>query len=213
MEHTHENLPTSPALLQHIILQLQSELSIYKAKYIQLLEEIRLSKQQRFSPSSEKNLLQADLFIEADARKQCLSHQERYILRQNKAPPILDIFKKWLTHYLTKTAEQGKLGKAIRYALGNWTELIHYLEDGCLEIDNNRIENAIRPFAVGRKNWLFSGSPSGAKAGAILYSLIEACKANRIEPYQYFCAMLHRIRDCQTDEDYRQLLPQFIQLR
>jgi len=74
------------------------------------------------------------------------------------------------------------------------------------------IENAIRPFALGRKNWLFMGSPSGAKAGAILYSLIETCKANDIEPYKYFCAMLHRIRACVAEDDYRNLLPQFIQL-
>jgi len=85
------------------------------------------------------------------------------------------------------------------------------LKDGRIEIDNNLLENAIRPFALGRKNWLFMGSPSGAKAGAILYSLIETCKANHIEPYQYFCAMLQRIRDCETDADYRNLLPQFIE--
>lgn len=72
------------------------------------------------------------------------------------------------------------------------------------------LENAIRPFAVGRKNWLFNGSPRGAKAGALFYSLIETCKANQIEPYGYFVSMLHRIRLCKTDEDYRELLPQFI---
>ena len=84
--------------------------------------------------------------------------------------------------------------------------------DGRIEIDNNLIENAIRPFALGRKNWLFNASPSGAKAGAILYSLIETCKANGIEPYKYFCTMLHQIRFCKTEEDYHKLLPQFIDL-
>jgi transposase len=86
------------------------------------------------------------------------------------------------------------------------------LKDGRIEIDNNLIENAIRPFAIGRKNWLFCGSPRGAQAGAILYSLLETCKANQVEPYRYFVAMLQRIRSCTTDDDYRQLLPQFIQL-
>jgi hypothetical protein len=62
-----------------------------------------------------------------------------------------------------------------------------------------------------RKKWLFSGSPSGAKAAAILYSLIETCKANNIEPYKYFCSMLHRIRLCKSEEDYRKLLPQFME--
>lgn len=101
---------------------------------------------------------------------------------------------------------------AIRYSLSNWSALNSYLKDGRIEIDNNLAENAIRPFALGRKNWLFQGSPKGAKAGATFYSLIETCKANNIEPYQYFCAMLHRIRFCKSQEDYQALLPQFIQI-
>lgn len=107
---------------------------------------------------------------------------------------------------------QSKIGSAIQYNLANWDLLTNYLKDGRIEIDNNLIENAIRPFALGRKNWLFMGSPTGAKAGAIFYSLIETCKANNIEPYQYFCKMLHRIRECLTEDDYRQLLPQSITL-
>lgn len=95
--------------------------------------------------------------------------------------------------------------------LTHWEGLTAYLKDGRIEIDNNLIENAIRPFALGRKNWLFAGSPAGAKAGAILYSLLQTCKANQVEPYQYFCTMLHRIRLAKTADDYRQLLPQFIQ--
>ena len=82
------------------------------------------------------------------------------------------------------------------------------------EINNaaDTVNRTLSPFALGRKNWLFNGSPSGAKASAILYSLIETCKANNIKPYKYFCAMLHKIRHCQTDEDYRLLLTHDIQL-
>jgi len=86
------------------------------------------------------------------------------------------------------------------------------LQDGRIEIDNNLIENAIRPFALGRKNWMFNASPSGAKAGATFFSLIETCKANNVEPYKYFCGMLNRIRHCKTEDDYCKLLPQFIKL-
>lgn len=150
--------------------------------------------------------------IEKEARENNLSNEARYALRQDKAPLILKAFKQWLDHHLPKTTEEGKLGKAIRYCVKHWTELTNYLKDGQLEIDNNAVENSIRPFALGRKNWLFTGSPRGAKASAILYSLIETCKANQVEPYQYFCAMLHRIRLCKTEEDYQKLLPQFIQL-
>lgn len=150
--------------------------------------------------------------IEKLARESALLPEARYALRQDKAPSVLATFKTWLERYLPKTSEQSKIGKAIRYALNHWVALVAYLQDGRIEIDNNAVENRIRPFAVGRKNWLFAGSPRGAQAGAILYSLIETCKANQVEPYSYFCTMLHRIRLCKIQEDYRQLLPQFIQL-
>jgi transposase len=148
--------------------------------------------------------------IEKNARENNLSAPARYELRNTEAIPILSAFKKWLDLQLTKTPEQSKIGKGIRYCLKNWIELTNYLKDGRIEIDNNLIENAIRPFALGRKNWLFSGSPKGAKAGAVLYSLVETCKAQQIEPYKYFCAMLHRLRHCKTEEDYKNILPQFI---
>ncbi len=150
--------------------------------------------------------------IEKEARDNELSAEARYQLRLEKSVPILTGFKKWLNHHLPKTSEQGAIGKAIRYCLSHWDVLNNFLKDGRIEIDNNQVENAIRPFALGRKNWLFSGSPAGAKAGATLFSLIETCKANNIEPYKYFCAMLNRIRQCTTNDDYYKLLPQFIQI-
>jgi transposase len=150
--------------------------------------------------------------IEKEARETNLSSHSRFILREEKAKPILTLFKLWLDSHLTKTPVQSKIGEAIRYTLSNWELLNNYLNDGRVEIDNNLLENAILPFAVGCKNWLFMGSPSGAKAGAVFYSLIETCKLNNIEPYQYLCAMLHRIRECVTEDDYRKLLPQFIQI-
>jgi transposase len=150
--------------------------------------------------------------IEKEAREKNLSSDARYLLREEKASPVLEAFKQWLDHHLLKTPEQSKIGKAIRYCLNNWAELTNYLMDGRIEIDNNLIENAIRPFALGRKNWLFHGSPGGAKAGATLYTLIETCKANKIDPYKYFCTMLNKIRNCITEDDYRKLLPQFIRL-
>jgi transposase len=146
--------------------------------------------------------------IETKARENNLSSEKRYNLRQEKSLPILVSFKSWLDKHLTKVPEQSKIGGAVRYTLSNWELLTNYLKDGRVEIDNNLLENTIRPFALGRKNWMFAGSPRGANAGAILYSLIETCKANNVEPFKYFCAMLHRIRLCKSEEDYRALLPQ-----
>lgn len=149
--------------------------------------------------------------IEKDARENNLSSQNRFKLRNEKSKSILISFKSWLDIYLTKTPVQSKIGDAIRYTQSNWEFLNNYLKDERIEIDNNLLENAIRPFALGRKNWLFNGSPSGAKAGAIFYSLIETCKGNKVEPYKYFCTMLNRLRQSKIEDDYHKLLPQFIE--
>ena len=88
-----------------------------------------------------------------------------------------------------------------------WGELTAYLLDGRLEIDNNLIENLIRPFALGRKNWMMSGSPRGAHASALFYSLIATAKANGLNPFDYLKYLFENIRSCKTAEDYRALLP------
>ena len=150
--------------------------------------------------------------IEKEARADDLSSEKRHALRQEKSKPILKAFKQWLDHHLPKTSEQGKIGKAIRYCIKHWEQLTGFMKDGRVEIDNNLCENAIRPFTLGRKNWLFMGSPAGAKAGATFYSLIETCKANKIDPQQYLIQMLHKIRLCKTEEDYQALLPQNLNL-
>lgn len=150
--------------------------------------------------------------IETYARENALNYEERFKLRNEKAPPLFEDLKKWLLQNINKVPKQHTLAKAMQYCLNHWNDLTAYLKDGRLEIDNNAVENLIRPLALGRKNFLFMGSPNGARAAAIFYSLIATCKANHIEPYQYFCVMLHKIRSCKTSEDYRKLLPYSIQL-
>ena len=108
------------------------------------------------------------------------------------------------------TPPKSLLGKAIAYARNQWSRLIVYLEDGRLRIDNNLVENAIRPFAVGRKNWLFSGSPRGAKASAAFYSLIETAKANGLEPYAYLRFLFERLPYAKSKDGLQALLPQKI---
>lgn len=90
---------------------------------------------------------------------------------------------------------------------GRWDELAAYLLDGCLEIDNNLVENLIRPFALGRKNWMMSGSPRGAHASALFYSLIATAKANGLNPFDYLKILFEHIRYCRAAEDYKALLP------
>jgi transposase len=150
--------------------------------------------------------------IETYARDNQLDPHARFLLRNEKIPPILEEFKKWLTINIVKLPKQHQLGKGMYYVLNHWEALTNYLKDGQLEIDNNKIENLIRPLALGRKNFLFMGSPSGAKAGAIFYSLIATCIENGIQPYKYFCVMLNKIRHCKNENDYRLLLPNNIVL-
>jgi transposase len=110
---------------------------------------------------------------------------ERYTYRLKHAQPILDELRAWLDEALPQVPPQSATGKALNYLHNEWSKLIGYLNDGRLEIDNNRAENAIRPFVIGRKNWLFSDSVRGVNASANLYSLIETAKANGLEPYVY----------------------------
>lgn len=145
--------------------------------------------------------------IEKYAKQERLSYDEIYELRQRESKPILDNFKLWLDANQPLTPPEGLLGKAIQYALNNWEKLIVYIEDGRLSPDNNVAENAIRPFVVGRKNWLFAGAPKGAEASATFFTLIETAKANGHEPYAYLRHIFEKLPLAETDEDYKALLP------
>lgn len=146
--------------------------------------------------------------IERHIRHLC--PDEIYQYRQKESKPVLDKFKTWLDATEPLTPPKGLLGKAIHYALKNWDKLIVYLDDGQLRPDNNVAENAIRPFVVGRKNWLFAGHPNGAHAGATFFSLIETAKANAVEPYSYLRCLFEQLPLVKDQGQYRRLLPQYI---
>lgn len=145
--------------------------------------------------------------LEKEACEQELSPEEIYQMRQEKAKPILDDFEKWLSKRKLETPPKGLLGKAISYALNQWDRLVGYIKDGHLSPDNNMAENSIRPFVIGRKNWLFSGTPEGAEASALLYSLIETAKANNLEPYAYLRYIFEMLPTASSLEHYEALLP------
>ena len=145
--------------------------------------------------------------IEKQAREKQLSLDGIYRLRQEEAKPILTKFHNWLLLKSDITPPKGLLGNAIQYTLKNWDRLIRYMNNGHLRPDNNLAENAIRPFVIGRKNWLFSGSPNGARASSALYSLIETAKANGLEPYRYLRYLFARLPYIENDAAYVNLLP------
>jgi transposase len=131
--------------------------------------------------------------IERIARESDFSYEERYQLRQEKAPHIMKEIKAWLNIECLVVLPKSALGKAIQYILNQWDRLQVYLTDGRLEIDNNLVENAIRPVALGRKNYLFAGSHDSARRAAIVYSIVSTAKLQGIEPYFYLRDIISRI--------------------
>ena len=121
--------------------------------------------------------------------------------------PLLDAFRTWLDQHIPVVPPRSALGKAINYANKQWPKLTVYAEDGRLRMDNNLTENAIRPFVIGRKNFLFCDSVAGAKSSASLYSLIETAKANGIEPYAYLKMIFTELPQANSLEEIEALLP------
>lgn len=122
------------------------------------------------------------------------SHERRH-MRREQAAPLLAAMKAWLETTLPKLSAKSDLARAMRYTLSRWAALNRYVDDGRAEVDNNAAERSIRGIALGRKNWLFAGSDTGGKRAAAIYSLIETCKLNGIDPEAYLRAVLASIAD------------------
>lgn len=135
------------------------------------------------------------------------SPEQRYHIRQTQARPIIDQLHAWLEQSLPEVPPATLTGKALTYLHNQWPSLIRYLDDGRLPIDNNATERAIRPFVIGRRNWLFADTPRGAHASANLYSLIETAKLNGHEPYRYLRHVFQELPKAQTLEHIEALLP------
>jgi transposase len=120
---------------------------------------------------------------------------------------VLDKFRIWLDKKLPSLNTKTLLGTAVCYANNQWHKLIRYLDCAELTPDNNLTENAIRPFAVGRKNWLFYKCPKGASSGAIIYSLIETAKVNDVNPSKYLRYVLEKAPFVSSPSDWNDLLP------
>jgi transposase len=144
--------------------------------------------------------------IERDAREQGLTHHEIKLLRQEKSAPILLEMETWLKDKLNKVLPKSAIGQAIAYTLTLWPRLIRYIDQGRFNIDNNLIENSIRPVALGRKNYMFAGSHDAAQQAAIVYSLLATCKINNVEPFEWLSNTLSVISTYPADQLFK-LLP------
>ncbi|NBT46161.1 MAG: hypothetical protein EBT06_14955 [Gammaproteobacteria bacterium] len=148
----------------------------------------------------------AELYaVEKDVRR--AEDAERYHARLTKSKPILDRIKLWLDQEVEGTPPKGALGVAIAYALKYWPRLIRYIERGDLPIDNNPCEGSIRPFVRGRRAWLFSDTPAGANASALIYSMVETAKANGHEPHSWLNHVMRELPKAREMKSYDHLLP------
>ena len=151
------------------------------------------------------NLINKRYGIERDLKE--VGDEHRHEGRQQNSLHVLAQLHAWLEKTQPQVTAQNALGKAINYLVSNWDKLVRYTEGGYLPIDNNAAERAIRPFVIGRKNWLFSDTPKGATVSAQLYSLVETAKANGQEPYAWLRHALERLPQATAVEDFEALLP------
>ena len=149
--------------------------------------------------------------IEREARERNLSPEQRHKLRLDKALPLLNELGKWMVETWKTSLPKSPIGKAVAYCLPRWDNLMNYLHDGLLEIDNNLAENAIRPIALGRKNYLFAGSERGAERAAMFYSFFGTCKKNDVNPFEWLKKVLEVIPEYKVSK-LHELLPQNLKL-
>ena len=158
-----------------------------RRKFVEALEE------QPNEATAVVEELRKIYMVERHARDECLRPEQRHQLRQELSVPIIAALRPRLQGVQEKVLPQSPLGKAARYCLAEWEALSRYLVDGRLEIDNNLTENAIRPSAVGKKNWLFIGHPDAGWRSAVIYSIIVSCRRRGIEPWNYLRGVLARL--------------------
>ena len=149
--------------------------------------------------------------IEQKAREENLTPQKRHELRLDESLPILNELGKWIVATYKEVLPKSPMGKATAYCIERWDNLLAYLNDGSLEIDNNLTENAIRPVALGRKNYLFAGSERGAERAAMFYSFFGTCKKNNVNPFDWLKKVLEVIPSYKVNQ-LSDLLPQNLKL-
>jgi len=153
------------------------------------------------------HLFQQLYAIEQRIKQEQLDAVATVQLRQQQVVPLLHTWKQWMTEEYAKVLPKSPIGQAIGYCLPRWEKLCVYTTNGMLHIDNNPVENAIRPVAIGRKNYLFAGSHQAAQRAAVIYSLFATCRLHNINPYHWLKDILQRMH-LYTTNNIQELLPQ-----
>lgn len=176
--------------------------------FVEALKAIPPKKEDKLT-ATEEGLAFCNKLFEIERELHDVSPEKRYEGRILKSRPVIDDFNAWLKHQRPRVLPKSLLGKAIQYCLNQWGKLTTFLLDGRLEIDNNRSERSIKPFVIGRKNWLFSNTPKGAASSATIYSLVETAKENSLNPFEYLKYLFDNLpnSDISDDEVLDKLMP------
>lgn len=150
--------------------------------------------------TAQEGLDFCDQLYKIERQLKTLTDVERYHERKKLSLPILDEFSKWLKVQAPKVLPKSALGKAVKYCKSQWHKLEAFLLDGRLELDNNRAERSIKPFVIGRKNWLFSNTAKGAKTSALIYSIVETAKENNLNPYAYLKYLFEELPNIDVED-------------
>ena len=166
-------------------------------------------KQSYMYTSAYQGVKYIDRMFEFEEKILKKSYEERYEERLSKLKPMLEVYFAWIEKEQALALPKSSYGKAINYSFNQKEKLMNILKDGRLELSNNRAERAIKPFVIGRKNWLFSNTPQGAKASAISYSIIETAKENNLNPFEYLKYLFETMPnvDITKEEELNKLLP------
>ena len=167
------------------------------------------SAESRLKSMSQKGLDFCSQIFHLESKWSALTPEDRHKQRQEHSKPVLEAFLAWLQTMHDSALPKSKFGKAVNYCLNQWDSLCNFLLDGRLEVHNNRSEQSIKAFVVGRKNWMFATSSAGARASALVYSVVQTAKENDLNVRSYISYLLEKLPniDLQDSEAFQHLLP------
>jgi transposase len=185
----------------------------FRRKFDEALKALPSKK--RSGSRAQEGLKRINQLFEIERKISSSSPEQRREVRNLKSRPIVDDLQKWLDEMKPAVLPKSLFGMAVNYGREQWPKLIRFLEDGRIELSNNRAERSIKPFVIGRKNWLFANTPKGARASAVIYSLVETAKENKLAPYAYLNHLFERLPNLESrDTDILdQLLPWNVSLQ
>jgi transposase len=186
-----------------------------RRKFDEALKGLPASRRKTGGTKAQEALDQINQLFAIERGLNNSSTEERLKARDLRSRPVVNGFREWLDVTMPAVLPKSLLGVAIKYAQNQWQKLVRFLEDGRVEISNNRAERSIKPFVIGRKNWLFANTPKGAHASAIIYSIVETAKENKLNPYAYLTHLFEKLPNLESKDSHvlDQLLPWNVKLQ